>query len=312
MKELKEEVACFRAATYSENTKKTYQSQLNSYYKFCSETGVAPVPASESVLSMYAAYLARRLKPQSIKQYLNVVRLIHLECGYKNPCQDNWMLKSTLIGIERLLGQPKVRKMPITPTVLLLLKTVLQDSLFNQMWWAAALIMFVGTFRKSNLFPDSKEKFNGDKQFTRADFVATEDGCIRINVKWSKTNQFKKYKLTKKVFSISNTLCPVKALKQAFSAVSLPSNAPAFVIDQLGTPMTGSVFNKHLKDLIAGCGLNPVEYASHSFRRGSATWALQCGVPGEIVQHMGDWKSQAYLAYVDRMPQSVYDDYMRH
>lgn len=75
--------------------------------------------------------------------------------------------------------------------------------------------------------------------------------------------------------------------------------------------MTGKAFNKTFKDLVKLCKLNPQNYASHSFWRGSATWALQCGVPGEIVQQMGDWKSSAYLAYLDQMPQSVHDKYMR-
>ena len=273
---------------------------------------IAPVPVSESVLAMYAAYLARRLKPQSVRQYLNVVRVIHLECGYKNPCENSWLLKSTLTGIERLLGQPASRKMPVTPDLLLRIKAVITNSIFDRMWWAAAMVMFFGTFRKSNLFPDSAERFNAEKQFTRADFVATEDGCIRVNVKWSKTNQFKKYSLTKKLFKIHHPLCPVQAIRRAFHAVRIAASSPAFVTHPSGISMTGPAFNRHFKKLIGQCGQKPADYSSHSFRRGSATWALQCGVPGEIVQHMGDWKSQAYLAYVDRMPQCVYDKYMYH
>ena len=42
---------------------------------------------------------------------------------------------------------------------------------------------------------------------------------------------------------------------------------------------------------------------------GGATWALSCGVPGEIVKAMGNWRSTAYLCYVDQMPQKVIDHY---
>ena len=272
--------------------------------------GIKPVPATEADIAMYAAYLARRLQPSSVRQYLNVVRLIHLECSYANPCKDSWLIKSTLVGIERLLGSPIHRKAPITPALLLQLKSRLDQSVLDVMFWAAATVMFFGTFRKSNLLPDKSSAFSKEKQFTRADFIVSQEGYIMINVKWSKTNQFKKYCLHKKLFKIASPLCPVKAIMQAFELIALPPGAPAFVCDVQASPMTGVVFNRHLKQLVEKCGLNSKDYASHSFRRGSATWALECGVPGEIVQHLGDWKSDAYLAYVDRMPQSVYDKYM--
>ena len=180
----------------------------------------------------------------------------------------------------------------------------------DTMFCGAATVMFFGTFRKSNLFPDTASNFNNQKQFIRSDFLASEDGCIRIVVKWSKTNQFQKYSLTKKMFRINHPLCPVRAVWRAFQKVDLPPGYPAFVCDLKGNRMTGPMFNKLFKHRIKLCGLNPANYSSHSFRRDSATWALQCGVPGEIVQHMGEWKSAAYLAYVDRMPQLVYDKYM--
>lgn len=42
-----------------------------------------------------------------------------------------------------------------------------------------------------------------------------------------------------------------------------------------------------------------VRYTGHSFRRGGATYAFRSGVPGELIQVMGDWKSDAYKRYFD-------------
>ena len=78
----------YRAATYATSTKKTYRSQLSSYLKFCADLHVPPVPASHVLVSQYAAFLARHLTPFSVKQYLNVVRLIHLEANLTNPIKD--------------------------------------------------------------------------------------------------------------------------------------------------------------------------------------------------------------------------------
>ena len=41
------------------------------------------------------------------------------------------------------------------------------------------------------------------------------------------------------------------------------------------------------------------EYSGHSFRRGGATWAMHIGLPGEVIQVLGDWQSNVYQRYTD-------------
>ena len=55
-----------------------------------------PVPANEKTIAMYAACLARRLRPASVRQYLNIVRVMHLEAGLSNPLKDSWFISSAL------------------------------------------------------------------------------------------------------------------------------------------------------------------------------------------------------------------------
>ena len=40
-------------------------------------------------------------------------------------------------------------------------------------------------------------------------------------------------------------------------------------------------------------------YSGHSFRRGGATFVLNCGVPGHHVKLQGDWLSNVYERYLD-------------
>jgi len=273
---------------------------------------IQPAPVKQNVVSLYAAYLARRLRPSSVRQYLNVVRIIHVESGFPNPCEDNWLLKTTLAGIDKVKGNSVARKTPVTPELLLKIYSLLDLSkVFDCMFWAAALVMFFCILRKSNLFPNQKGSFDKDKQFVRSDFVCTESGVVMISIKWSKTNQCKSYTKCVKLFHCLNVLSPVTAIKGAFLLCKLPSSAPAFVSDSQGTPMTGSVFVKHFKYLVSMCGHDPSTYASHSFRRGAATWAMQCGVPSDIVKIMGDWKSNCYQSYIDQIPESTQDKYRR-
>jgi hypothetical protein len=77
--------------------------------------GYEPVPVKEQTVCQYAAYLACRLKYQSIKQYLNIIRILHKEAGFPNPLDNNWILETTLQGIAKYKGKEIKRKLPITP-----------------------------------------------------------------------------------------------------------------------------------------------------------------------------------------------------
>lgn len=300
--ELRAEVANFRAQTFAINTKKCYESHLRSYLQFCETLKVTPVPATDDVLSMYAAFLARRLRPASIRQYLNVIRLLHLEANLPNPCLNNWILSTTLKGIDREKGCPVNRKAPISPEMLLTIKSklALTTSREDAIFWAACLLMFYGLFRKSNLYP--RGKFDGDKQFVKDDFSLTPEGALRVRVRWSKTNQFKKtiFKATLPK-SYPHPLCPVHALCKVFSLTAGTQSSVAF-------PGTTGSFDKTL----ARCLGDQSNVSAHSFRRGGAVWHLQCGTPGEVIKLLGDWKSHAYLAYLDQIPDDTLKQYRQN
>ena len=68
------------------------------------------------------------------------------------------------------------------------------------------------TFRKSNLFLDKASAFSKDKQFTRSDFVCAPDGSVFINVRYSKTIQFKERSYVVKLVKSNHVLCPVTAV----------------------------------------------------------------------------------------------------
>lgn len=308
--ELEAEVASYRAATYSNSTKRSYSTHMKRYFDFCAQVGKPPVPASPKTIAQYAAYLARSIISSSVRQYMNIIRLLHLEAGLPNPMADNWYIRSTLTGIDRLIGKPATRRTPVHPTLLMSVCHYLDMSVIvDSMFWAASLLMFHGLLRKGNLFPDTMKQFDGKKQFTRSDFMAKSDGAVIVNVKYSKTNQFHKKQFELKLLPFQHVLSPTVALLHAFRQCPLPADAPAFVISSEGSPMTGKVFNEKFKKLVASVGLDNSTFSSHSFRRGGACWALQCGVPGEIVQQLGDWKSDCYKQYLDQLPQQVHDSY---
>lgn len=304
--QLNQEVAAYRSVAFTDNTKRTYQTHLRSYLAFCEEMQIKPVPVTDVTVAKYAAYLARRLKPSSVKQYINIIRLLHLECGLDNPSADSWYLKTTLKGIEKMKGTEVTRKVPVTPELLLQMRVKLNFTKTKDcVFWAACMVMFFGLLRKSNLFGTDSVGFNPDKQLTRDCFRASADQTAMIvTAKWSKTNQTRDHVLNIRLPELSgHPLCPVSAVLTMFRALG-----PAAPTTQ-AFPLTGPAFNRRLRALTSDLAVSGI--SSHSMRRGGATWALSSGIPGEVVKAWGDWKSVCYLVYLDQLPQTVMDLY-RH
>ena len=268
---------------------------------FCAALNIPPAPITDTSLVRYAAYLASTLSYSSIGKYLNIVRIIHRELGLPNPLEDNYALNVVLKGIKKTKGNSVSRKLPITPQILLGIRASLnlkkpQDVLF----WAACLVSFFGLFRKSNVVPKSPATFQPTKHFTVGDVCKCPEG-LSIKVKWSKTIQFHERSFDVPLpFMLNHPLCPVTALMNLLMLHrELHSGSPLFSLGSVASVLTQASFVNQLHHHLANSGVPPHSYSGHSFRRGGASWAFEAGLPGEVIQSLGDWKSQAYLIYLE-------------
>jgi hypothetical protein len=194
------------------------------------------------------------------------------------------------------------RKLPITPLILLQIKSLLVlSNPRGAVFWAACLVAFFGFFRKSNLFGPSGSGFDPSKHLCRSDFLLYPWG-LAVQIRWSKTIQFGERVLVTPLPRLpGHPLCPVEAVVQAFALTkSAKPQGPAFMVPKgfSYTPFSPHAFVVKLRAHLDSLGLHPSHYSGHSFRRGSASWAIQNGLPGEIIKILGDWKSDAYLAYL--------------
>jgi hypothetical protein len=172
-------------------------------------------------------------------------------------------------------------------------------------FWAVCLVLFFGFFRKSNVLAPNTSTFVPDKHLTRHHFLVHPEGIkkgLLIIVKWSKTIQHKERQLLCPLpYLQQHPLCPTTACVAAFEATkNAPQSGPAFQIPgkQGYKPLLYAQFIAKLRRLLEKLNIPPQDYAGHSFRRGSASWALLQGIPGETIKILGNWKSQAYLAYL--------------
>ena len=142
-----------------------------------------------TTVAQYAACLARCLKPGSVTQYLNISRVLHLECGHPHPYKASWYVKTTLKGVEKCNGCPPERTKPMISEVLLAVRRGLHFSNVKDcVFWVICLVLFLGLLRKSNLFQDNWT-FDPAKKLTRDNVVVVSDNSINVVISWSKTIQ---------------------------------------------------------------------------------------------------------------------------
>ena len=66
------------------------------------------------------------------------------------------------------------------------------------------------------------------------------------------------------------------------------------------TPLTKQRFVTEFCRVLSAAGVaDPSSFRGHSFRRGTASWAFNHRVPGELIQLYGDWTSDAYRVYLE-------------
>ena len=209
---LMSQAAVLKGAAFAKNTIRTYKSQTNSFLKFCINYGLKPVPATQQTLCAYLAFLSRSLSPSSVKDYMNAVRLLHIESGFVNPLHENWEITMIQCGMSRLLGTPPKQKLPITVVILLDIKKVLSNSPADVAFWAACVVAFFGFLRKLTLLPSPGDLF-ANKFIAHGDVTDMSLSSFVLLVRFSKTIQFGQRVLSIPYVACANLdLCPVRAI----------------------------------------------------------------------------------------------------
>ncbi|VDI18828.1 Hypothetical predicted protein [Mytilus galloprovincialis] len=203
----------FRCHAYAESTKKTYMTYLKSFVAFCNLIGIPVVPLSQENLARYIAHLSRRLKYNSLCNYLSIIRILHLEAGYSSPI-DTHLVSNVLKGARRVLGDVNTAKLPITPKILFKIFAIISfNDTKDVAFWAACLVAFFSFFRKSNLLTPSVNDFDPDRHLSRHNVFFREDGVL-LRISKSKTIQFAERCLDIPLPAIKNSpLCPSQALQ---------------------------------------------------------------------------------------------------
>jgi len=296
------EIKQLRFLAYSENTHAAYSTHIKAFIAFCHYFRFRPVPAENQTILRYVVFLSRTIKPQSIRCYLSVIRILHLENGYKNPLEYNYLLTTLLKGIDSHRGTPPVQKLPITLELLSKMFKILNlNDSFELCFWAACLVGFFTFFRKSTLLTKSHSMHDCRRDLCRNDVQFCKEGAV-INVKYSKTMRDFTKTFPVPIPQIPGShLCPASALIDLMQAVPAGGDAPLFsYISRSKTVcLSHCQFSSFLKITLTKLGLDSTKYSGHSLRRAGATFALACGLPPQVIKSQGGWASDCYMRYTD-------------
>ena len=279
----------------SENSDKTRASQKKNYLEFCAVYGIKPLAPGHEGLAFYVAHLSNSLKYGSIKNYLCGINYYLKSFRAPGVPYDDPLVARALRGARRVLGDCPIQALAILPEHLLLMYSVLPQSLGHTCFWAAALLAFRSLLRKCHYT-------SGDSMLTREAFQFFEWGMM-ITVSRTKTIQFKERKLLIPICRVTNTLlCAVYWVERHFREVKgRPSHAAFLIPDGEGcSPLSYKLFSAILKMLADRSHIEAERVSSHGFRAGGATFLARLGVDVDVIKQRGDWKSDQVYVYLRR------------
>jgi hypothetical protein len=307
--ELCREAEVFKRSALAESTKSTYRTHLRTFLRFCLYFGRPSLPADQLTLKTYIAFLAWSLNPSSIPGYLNIIRILHVSAGLKNPLDGNWEVDMIKRGVLRKLGRPPVQKLPLTVEILRKLYYLLDLSQPGELsFWAASLVAFFGLLRKNTLLPKTRDA-TAPSYLVRGDVTEFSAHSFLLDIRHAKTIQFGQRLLKIPYVSCEDErLCAVSFLLRHLVVSPLAANAPLFsyCIGQKVYSWTHASFVKFLKECLTRLGYSSTSYSGHSFRRWGCSACFEADLTVTDIKLRGDCRSNCFEKYLFVPSSSVF------
>lgn len=165
------------------------------------------------------------------------------------------------------------------------------------MFWVARSLAYFGFLRSAGFTVPNMSSFDPTVHLQLSDLAfdkLTDPSCIRVLIKASKTDPFRKgchIYIGRGHFP----LCAVSALS-AYLHQRGDRPDPLFVL-QSGQPLSREQLTSRLRSILTSTGIQG-SFSSHSFRIGAATVAARNGIPDHLIKDLGRWSSNAYQGYI--------------
>ena len=262
--------------------------------KTCRKYDWVVFPCSLDQACLYVTYLAERLAYSSIVAYYSAVVYMHVCKGLEPIRVSDPILKATLEGIARVKGRGNDSKDPILPSHLKKMSKVVNvNNVWELLTFVCALVLFRTLLRISNAVVS-------DHSILRSDLMFNSKGCM-FGVRSSKTTtKSGPTQYLPVMLADDPDICAVRWLRKFLAHHPVMDSDQLFSVE--GKGLTYNVFSNRFKNLLSKAGIEG-NYASHSLRRGGATYMsmIDCTVPE--IKARGGWKSDCVYRYI-RQPMS--------
>ena len=284
----------YREDSVADSTKKARKMQWKSYEEACKKYHWDPYNCSVDQACLYVTYLAERLAYASIVAYYNAV-VYMLVCKGLNPTRmGNPILKSTLEGIARVKGKGQNGKDPLLPPQLKKVAKVVDWGCHIEfLTFVAVLILFRTLLRVSHVVWSAHTLTRNDVKFNKKGML--------LSIRSSKTRcKGSKVEYLPVLYSQDREICAVYWLKKFLKLFPCSRNDQLLSLD--GKKFTYNMFRVNLKKLLSRANVVG-DFASHSLRRGGATFMSMNSCTIAEIKARGGWKSNCVFKYI-RQPLS--------
>ena len=108
---------------------------------------------------------------------LSALNVLHQHFGHDVTFQDAFAFKLIVCGLRSILGVAHEQKLPITPEILLCVRSKLMDDRYSRLW-VATLVCFYSFFHKSSLVPKSAKDYAHCKTLLHKDILVHLWGLV--------------------------------------------------------------------------------------------------------------------------------------
>ena len=252
------EAVAYAKADKAKATRRAYAGDYAGFGAWCSDRGMASLPATAETVAAFLAFEAGRgVKPSTFGRRLAAILYAHRLAGQESPTGSE-AVKATLRGIRRSVGTAPIRKAPATADTVCAMAANMPHGKIGLRDRALLLLGFAGAFRRSELVA-----------LNVADIQECEAG-LRVYIRKSKTDQESRGVT---IAILRGALaCPVKAVKAWLDSAAI-TDGPVFRSIAKGDRVSGRrLSDKSVADIVkrhaSRVGLDP-----------SAFGGLRCG-PG--------------------------------
>lgn len=274
------------------------------WLKFIHEANysIPPIRPGELHICLWIVWLfKKKLAYRTVQSYLySLSAEIKFRGGLDILRQGfNWHINSTMKHYLRDKGtQPIKLRRPLTVDLLNRLLASLDMSDYNTRVFATMLA--VGVYCLLRIGEICYTSLNGlTKYICNSDFVFKYQ-YIEFTL-WNTKTDLEKKGVKKWIVATGTKFCPYDLMQRlkVIKITRVEPKEPFFTLKN-GKPVSKYLLIKFLRDKMALVfkNVDPREWSGISLRKGGATSALRAGISGEVIQKMGNWRSNCYKSYI--------------